>query len=235
MSEQIPRIVIVGGGFGGLAAAKALRRTPAHVTLIDRTNHHLFQPLLYQVATSVLTPGQIGSPIRAILRKQENTTVIMAEVTGVDPIGRSVTCSAVDRQNVSLPYDYLVLATGAQHSYFGKDQFAAYAPGLKSLTDAVAIRNRILSAFEQAETEEDPARHRDLLTFVLVGAGPTGVEMASAIALLVRNALRSEFRRIDPTSARIVLLDMAPRILGTFAESLSKAAQARLEKLGEEN
>jgi NADH dehydrogenase FAD-containing subunit len=231
---NIPRIVIVGGGFGGLAAAKALRRAPAHVTLIDRTNHHLFQPLLYQVATSVLTPAQIGSPIRAILRKQENTTVVMAEVIGVDPVGRSVTCNTVDRDEVSIPYDYLILATGAHHSYFGKDQFAPFAPGLKSLSDAVAIRNRILGAFEQAETEEDPSRYRDLLTFVLVGAGPTGVEMASAIALLVRKTLRSEFRRIDPTSARVVLLDMAPRILGTFAESLSKAALARLQKLGVE-
>jgi len=229
-----PRVVIVGGGFGGLAAAKALKHSPAHVTLIDRTNHHLFQPLLYQVATSVLAPGQIASPIRGVLRKQKNATVILGEVTGVNKDLRCVLVNSADRDGVEVPYDYLVLATGVRHSYFGHNEFEKFAPGLKSLADAVSIRNKILQAFEQAEAEEDPSRHRDLLTFVLVGAGPTGVEMAGAIAVLVRNTLRSEFRRIDPTSARVVLLDMSPRILGTFAEPLSQAAKCRLEALGVE-
>src|SRR5467141_1253847 len=234
MSKSIPRVVMVGGGFGGLAAAKALRHTPAHVTLIDRTTHHVFQPLLYQVATSVLSPGQIASPIRGILRRQRNTTVILGTVTGVDIDRRCVFVDSVDREGVALEYDYLILATGASHSYFGHDEFAQFAPGLKSLAGAVAIRNKILLAFEQAEAEEDPSRHRDLLTFVLVGAGPTGVEMAGAIAVLVRSTLRSEFRRIDPASARIVLVDMAPRVLPPFSEDLSAAAKQRLEKLGVE-
>lgn len=234
MPEQLPRVVIVGGGFGGLAAAKALRRAPVDVTLIDRNNHNLFQPMLYQVATAVLAPGQVGSPLRGILGKQRNTTVIMGEVTGVNKEQRYVVASSADRTGVRIPYDYLVLATGVSHSYFGHDEFAPFAPGLKSLADAVAVRNRILKAFEQAEAEEDPSRHRDLLTFILVGAGPTGVEMAGALAVLVRTTLRSEFRRIDPLSARIVLVDMAPRVLGTFAESLSAAAKRRLEDLGVE-
>jgi NADH:ubiquinone reductase (H+-translocating) len=232
--DVIPHVLIVGGGFGGLAAAKALRHTPAVVTLIDRTNHHLFQPLLYQVATSVLAPGQIASPIRGILRNQENVTVILGEVTGVDKDRKCIFVNSRDREAVSLPYDYLILATGVRHSYFGHNEFEKFAPGLKNLADAVAIRNKILGAFEQAEAEEDPSRHRDLLTFVLVGAGPTGVEMASAIAVLVRSTLKSEFRRIDPTSARIVLVDMASRVLGTFLEELSQAAKRRLEKLGVE-
>jgi NADH dehydrogenase FAD-containing subunit len=226
--------VIVGGGFGGLAAAKALRNTDVQVFLIDRQNHHLFQPLLYQVATSVLSPGQIASPIRSILKSQRNTTVILGEVVGVDIDRRCVFVDLADREGAPLEYDYLVLATGASHSYFGHDEFARFAPGLKSLADAVSIRNHVLRAFEQAEAEEDPKRHRDLLTFVLVGAGPTGVEMAGALAILVRATLRSEFRRVDPTSARIVLVDMAPRVLGAFAESLSAAARARLEQLGVE-
>src|SRR6266404_4126335 len=234
MSESIPRVVIVGGGFGGLAAAKALRHTPAHVTLIDRTNHHLFQPLLYQVATSVLAPGQIASPIRGILRNQKNVTVILGEVTGVDKDRRCVFVNCADREGVSLTYDYLILATGVRHSYFGHNEFEKFAPGLKSLADAVAIRNKILQAFEQAEAEEDPSRHRDLLTFVLVGAGPTGVEMAAALAVFVRTTLRSNFRRIDPTNARIVLIDAAPKVLGTFAPDLSAAAEEHLEKLGVE-
>jgi NADH:ubiquinone reductase (H+-translocating) len=228
------KIIIVGGGFGGLAAAKALHNAPAQVLLIDRTNHHVFQPLLYQVATSVLTPGQIGSPIRGILRNQKNTTVILGEATGVDKDQKCVIVHDADREGVRLSYDYLILATGVTHSYFGHNEFEMFAPGLKSLADAVAIRNKILQAFEQAEAEEDPARHRDLLTFVLVGAGPTGVEMAGAIAVLIRTTLKSEFRRIDPTSARIVLMDMAPRVLGPFSEDLSKAAKERLENLGVE-
>jgi NADH dehydrogenase len=234
MTDYIPHVVIVGGGFGGLAAAKALAKAPAHVTLIDRNNHHVFQPLLYQVATSVLAPGQIGAPIREILAKKLNVTVILGEVSGVDKERRRVLVNSFDRESVPVDYDYLVLATGVRHSYFGHDEFAQFAPGLKGLADAVAIRNKILAAFEQAEAEEDPSKHRDLLTFVLVGAGPTGVEMAGAIAVLVRNTLRSQFRRIDPTSARIVLVDMAPRILGTFSERLSTKATKRLEKLGVE-
>jgi NADH:quinone reductase (non-electrogenic) len=234
MSGNVPVVVIVGGGFGGLAAAKALKRAPASVILIDRANHHLFQPLLYQVATSVLTPGQIASPIRGILGRQVNTTVLLGDVTGVSVADKCVFVTGLDRANVRLDYDYLILATGATHSYFGHDEFEKHAPGLKSVADAVAIRNKILSAFEQAEAEEDPSRHRDLLTFVLVGGGPTGVEMAGAIAILVRNTLRSEFRRIDPASARIVLIDLAPRVLGTFSEQLSKAAKTRLEALGVE-
>jgi NADH dehydrogenase len=228
------QIVIVGGGFGGLAAAKALRNTSADIILIDRTNHHVFQPLLYQVATSVLSPSQIGSPIRGILRNQKNTTVILGEVIGVDKDQKRVLVSNSDRQNVPIPYDYLILATGVSPSYFGHNEFEQFSPGLKTLADAVAIRNKILQAFEQAEAEEDPSRHRDLLTFVLVGAGPTGVEMAGALAVLVRSTLRSEFRRIDPASARIVLLDGAPRALGSFSEELSKAAKQRLDKLGVE-
>ena len=229
-----PRIVIVGGGFGGLAAAKALRNTPAEITLIDRTNHHLFQPLLYQVATAVLTPSQIATPIRSILRKQKNTTVILGEVTGVDKERQCVFVSDADREGVPVPYDYLILASGATHSYFGHNEFEEFAPGLKSVADAVSARNKILQAFEQAEAEDDPSRHRELLTFILVGAGPTGVEMASALAILVRTTLKSDFRRIDPASARILLVDMAPRVLPPFSENLSAAAKRRLEDLGVE-
>jgi NADH:ubiquinone reductase (H+-translocating) len=234
MSDSLPLIVIVGGGFAGLAAAKALRKTPAQIVLIDRSNHHLFQPLLYQVATSVLSPGQIGSPIRGLLRKQANATVILGEVTSVDRVKKAVYVSNGIRENVPITYDYLILATGVTHSYFGHDEFAPFAPGLKSLADAVAVRNKILQAFEQAEAEEDPSKHPDLLTFVLVGGGPTGVEMAAAIAVLVRTTLRREFRRIDPTSARIMVIDRGKRILGTFAEEISEAAKKRLERLGVE-
>ncbi|MBV8834517.1 MAG: NAD(P)/FAD-dependent oxidoreductase [Acidobacteriaceae bacterium] len=234
MRESTPRVVIVGGGFGGLTAAKALKNTPAKVILIDRTNHHLFQPLLYQVATSVLSPSQIGFPIRAILGKQKNTTVILGEVTAVDKGNNRVFVSDADRLDMPVTYDYLILATGATHSYFGRNEFEKFAPGLKSLADAVATRNKVLQTFELAEAEEDPSRHRDLLTFVLVGAGPTGVEMASALALLVKTTLKSNFRRIDPASARIVLVDMAPRVLGPFSEHLSQAAKQRLENLGVE-
>jgi len=230
----LPRIVIVGGGFGGLAAAKALRKTPAQVILIDRANHHLFQPLLYQVATAALTPSQIATPIRTILRKQKNTTVILGEVTGVDKERKCVFVSNADRDNVPVEYEYLILATGATHSYFGHDEFAKHAPGMKSLADAVASRNKILQAFEQAEAEEDPSRHRDLLTFILVGAGPTGVELAGALAVLVRTTLKSEFRRINPASARIVLVDRGPGVLASFSEKLSEAAKQRLKNLGVE-
>jgi NADH dehydrogenase len=232
--SKTPRVVIVGGGFGGLAAAKALGKAPVEVILIDRTNHHVFQPLLYQVATSVLAPSQMSSPIREVLRRHKNTTVIMGEVTGVDSAQRCVFVNDADREHVAVPYDYLILATGARHSYFGHNEFEKFAPGLKSLADAVGIRNKILSAFEQAEAEENVDLHRALLTFVLVGAGPTGVEMAAALAIFVRTSLRSEFRRIDPTSARIVLIDAARNVLGTFAPSLSGAAEFHLQKLGVE-
>ena len=231
---MIPKVVVVGAGFGGLAAAKALSKAPAEIILIDRTNHHLFQPLLYQVATSVLAPSQIGYPIRGILRRQKNTTVIQGEVTGVDKDQKCVFVSDADRQNVPIAYDYLVLATGATHSYFGRNEFEEFAPGIKSLADAEATRNKVLQAFELAEAEEDPSRHRDLLTFVLVGAGPTGVEMAGALAVLVQTTLKSDFRRIDPSSARIVLVDKNPRVLGSFSEHLSQAAKQRLERLGVE-
>src|ERR1700675_1050793 len=185
MLDSAPRVVIVGGGFGGLAAAKALRNTDVRVVLVDRQNHHLFQPLLYQVATSVLSPGQIAWPIRNILRRRGNPRVIRGEGTGVDSDRRRVFVDSVDREGVALEYDSLVLATGASHSYFGHDEFARFAPGLKSLADAVSIRNHILKAFENAETEENPERRKALMTFVMVGAGPTGVEMASAIAVMV--------------------------------------------------
>ncbi len=234
MAELRPRIVIVGGGFGGLAAARALKNAPADVMLLDRNDHHVFQPLLYQVATAVLTPSQIGSAIRSILRGQRNTTVLKCTVTGVDTARQCVFVDSVDRDHVPIHYDYLVLATGVRHSYFNHPEFERFAPGLKSLSDAVLIRNRILQAFEQAETEADPSKHRDLLTFVLVGAGPTGVEMAGAIAILVSSMLREEYRRVDPATARIVLIDMMPKVLGTFAEGLSGAARSRLEKLGVE-
>jgi NADH dehydrogenase FAD-containing subunit len=234
MNEKLPRVVIVGGGFGGLAAAKALRWAPAEVILIDRTNHHLFQPLLYQVATSVLAPSQISAPIRGILGRQRNTTVILGEVTAVNKDQRVVVASFADRSDVHISYDYLILATGASHSYFGHDKFERFAPGMKTLGDAVAIRNRVLQAFERAEVEEDPSAHRDLLTFVLVGAGPTGVEMAAALAVMVQTTLHSEFRRIDPLSARVVLVDMGDRVLRAFAEDISEAAKRRLERLGVE-
>src|SRR5438046_4100801 len=233
-TSKTPRVVIVGGGFGGLAAAKALRKAPAQVILIDRTNHHVVLRLIYQLATSVVAPSQMSSPIRGILRKHKNTMVIMGDVTGVDKEQRCVFVNDADREHVPVPYDYLILATGARHSYFGHNEFEKFAPGLKSVADAVAIRNKILSAFEQAEAEENVDLHRDLLTFVLVGAGPTGVEMAAALAIFVRTSLRSEFRRIDPTSARIVLIDASRKVLGTFAPSLSDAAEQHLQKLGVE-
>jgi NADH:ubiquinone reductase (H+-translocating) len=233
-AKRRPRVVIVGGGFGGLAAAKALKNAPVETILIDRTNHHVFQPLLYQVATSVLSPEQIASPIRSILRAQRNIITILGTVTGVDKERRCVFADTADRAAVPIPYDYLILATGAQHSYFGHDEYERFAPGMKSLATAAEVRNKILRAFEQAEAEEDPRRHRDLLTFILVGAGPTGVEMAGAIAGLIRQTLRSEFRRIDPALARIILVDASDRVLHAFAEPLSARAKKRLERLGVE-
>jgi NADH dehydrogenase len=227
-------VIIVGGGFGGLAAAQALKAAPVRVILLDRMNHHLFQPLLYQVATAGLASSEIASPIRAVLRKQRNATVALLEVTRVDADARRVFFSYLDGAERSLPYDYLILATGVQQSYFGHDEFAPFAPGLKSLHDAETIRSRLLKAFEIAEIEVDPAQHRDLLTFVLVGAGPTGVEMSEAIADMVRGTLKSDFRRVDLRSARIILVEGAPRILPTFAESLSRKAHERLTQMGVE-
>jgi NADH:ubiquinone reductase (H+-translocating) len=226
-----PHVVIVGAGFGGLAAAKALKRARVRISLVDRSNHHLFQPLLYQVATAALSPGQIATPTRSLLRRQRNVTVFMGEVTGVDKETRRVFATAGDHEG-SVEYDFLILATGVRHSYFSHPEFEPFAPGLKSLADAVLVRNNLLAAFELAETQQDPRKHQDLLTFVLVGAGPTGVEMAGAIASLIRNTLSTEFRRVDPRTAKVVLIDQATRVLPTFAEELSAAAHERLIKLG---
>jgi len=231
MKTKRPLVVIVGGGFGALAAAKGLKRSPVDILVIDRSNHHVFQPLLYQVATSVLAPGQIASPIRSLLARQHDTSVILGDVTNVEPALKQVIVNSDEKIGLRISYDYLILATGASHSYFGHDEFAAFAPGLKSLSDAEALRNQILRAFEMAEIEEDPDRQKALMTFVMVGAGPTGVEMASAIAILVQTTLRRDFRRIDPKSARIVLADMGARPLATFSEKLSEAAQQRLRLL----
>ncbi len=224
-----PRVVIVGGGFGGLYAARTLHNAPVQVTVIDRSNHHLFQPLLYQVATAALSPADISAPIRGVLGRQANTNVIFAEVTGID-----LQEQCVLMHDKAAPFDYLILATGARHSYFGHDEWEPYAPGLKSITDAIAIRRKILLAFEAAEVETDLEKRRALLTFVLVGAGPTGVEMAGAIAELAHKALAADFRNIDPTSARIVLVEAVPRILGAFPEPLARKAQKALNRLGVE-
>jgi NADH dehydrogenase len=227
--EQRPRVVIVGGGFGGLQAAKALRHAPVQVTVIDRNNYHLFQPLLYWVATAGLSPADISSPIRRVLRRQKNTEVLLAEVTGVDLANRRVLIGAR-----AIPYDYLILATGAQDNYFGHPEWSVHATGLKSIKEATAIRSQILRRFEQAEMETDPAKVQELLTFVLVGAGPTGVEMAGAIAELARKALAKDFRHINPASARVILVEAAPRILTTFPEKLARKAQKALNRLGVE-
>ena len=229
-TNVMPRVVIVGAGFGGLQAARALRKAEVQVTVIDRSNHHLFQPLLYQVATAGLSPADISAPIRSILKRQKNARVMLAEVTGVDVQEQRVLL----HNHKSVPYDYLVLATGARHSYFGHDDWEPYAPGMKSITDATAVRRKLLLAFEAAEIETDPEKRNALLTFVLVGAGPTGVEMAGAIAELAHKALASDFRSIDPTSARIILVEAGPRILPAFPESLAKKAQKALNHLGVE-
>lgn len=223
-----PRIVIVGAGFGGLSAAHALGGADADVTVIDRRNYHLFQPLLYQVATAGLSPAQIASPIRAILRKAENVRVVLGKVSGVDKDRRIV--KVEDREEV--PYDYLVLATGARHSYFGHDDWEAAAPGLKKLDDATGIRRRILTAFEHAESAASQEARRRFLTFVVIGGGPTGVEMAGAIAELAHVALRHDFRAIDPGEARIVLVESGPRLLASFPPMLSEAARRSLVQLG---
>lgn len=222
-----PRVVIVGAGFGGLACAKALANAPVDITLIDRRNYHLFQPLLYQVATAALSPADIAWPIRGILVGQRNATVLMGKVIGVDTKGKMV-----QLEDRSIAYDQLVLATGARHSYFGRDDWEAHAPGLKRIEDATEIRRRILIAFEQAEAEANPEERRRLLTFVVIGGGPTGVEMAGAIAELARHALTCDFRRIDPSAARVVLIEAGPRLLAPFPESCSKVARQSLEQLG---
>lgn len=224
-----PRVVIIGAGFGGLQAARALGHAPVEVTVIDRNNHHVFQPLLYQVATAGLSPADISAPIRHILRAQKNTSVIMSEVTGIDLEQQHVLL-----QDRALPFDYLIVATGATHSYFGHDEWEQYAPGLKTIVDATSVRRKVLLAFEAAEIETDPQRQQALLTFALVGAGPTGVEMAGAIAELAHKALATDFRHIDPKSARILLLEAGPRILPAFPESLANKAQQALNKLGVE-
>lgn len=224
-----PRVVIVGAGFGGLAAARALARAPAEVLVIDRRNYHLFQPLLYQVATAALSPADIAWPIRAILGRQANATVQMGKVHGVDPDRREVILE--DRR---IGYDYLVLATGARHSYFGSDHWEEVAPGLKKIADATHIRERVLLAFERAEITTDPSERKRLLTFVVIGAGPTGVEMAGAVAELAGMALAADFRSINPKDARVVLVEGGPRVLPVFPEGLSLKARLQLERLGVE-
>src|SRR5712672_219403 len=232
--RQKPRIVIVGGGFAGLAAARALRHCDAEVVLIDRRNHHIFQPLLYQVATAVLAPSDIAAPIRQLEVKQQNLSVLLAEVTGVDVASRTIEASSPGVGIRKIAFDYLVIATGMRPSYFGHDEFARHAPGLKTLNDAETIRGKILGAFELAAMTEDEAERARQMTFVLVGAGPTGVELAASIAQLVSVTLRNNFRKIDPAKSRILLLDGGTRILPTFAESLSRKAAKRLTKLGVE-
>jgi NADH dehydrogenase len=226
------RIVIVGGGFAGLAAAHALRHADAEVILIDRRNHHIFQPLLYQVATAVLSPAEIAAPIRQLEVKQRNLSVLLAEVTGVDIASRTIEASSAGLGVHKIAFDYLVVATGMRPSYFGHDEFARYAPGLKSLNDAETIRAKILGAFEFAAATEDEAERARQMTFVLVGAGPSGVELAASLAHMVTVTLRRNFRRIDPAKSTIILLDGAKRVLPTFAESLSRKVSKRLKKLG---
>jgi NADH dehydrogenase/putative oxidoreductase len=226
---KLPHVVVVGGGFGGITAVRGLRRTGCRITLIDRRNHHVFQPLLYQVATAALSPADIALPIRSVLRDQRNVTVRLGEVVGVDHVAREVLLSA-DR----IAFDYLILATGAQHSYFGKEEWAAHAPGLKSIEDATAMRSRMLLAFEQAESEENAAKREAWLTFVVVGGGPTGVELAGALAELARTGLEKEYRAIDPATARVILVQSAPRLLPTFSPVLSTHAERSLRSLGVE-
>ncbi len=225
--DRLPHVVVVGGGFGGLAAAKGLAGAACRVTLVDRRNYHLFQPLLYQVATAGLSPAEIATPIRSLFRLQRNVHVLLGEVVNVRPTTREVMIG----QN-SLSYDYLVVATGAQHSYFGNDDWAAYAPGLKTIEDATEIRRRLLTAFERAESAENPAERAAWMTFVIVGGGPTGVELAGAIAELARHGLSKEFRVIDPAAATVVLVQSAPRLLPTFPPALSLDAARTLEELG---
>jgi len=225
-----PRVVIVGGGFGGLLCAQGLADADVDVTVVDRTNHHLFQPLLYQVAMAGLSPAEIAAPIRGVLSAQENTRVLLAEVSGVDLDGRRVRLEGGD----ALEYDWLVLAVGAKTSYFGHEEWEAHAPGLKTIDDALEIRRRVLVAFERAEMTTDDAERERLLTFVVIGGGPTGVELAGAIAELAHNVLDHDFRTIDPEKARVVLVEAGPRILAAFPEELSESAKEQLAELGVE-
>jgi NADH dehydrogenase len=236
---MVPHVVIIGGGFGGLDAARALARAPVRVTLIDRHNYHLFQPLLYQVATASLSPGDVASPIRWVLRRQANVTVLLAAVQGIDTAARRLTLNAGPTDHgqpgdQEIAYDYLIIATGAAHAYFGHPDWADRAPGLKTLDDALEIRRQVLLAFEAAEREPDPIAERRLLTFVIVGGGPTGVELAGALAEIARQSLRKDFRNIHPESARILLLEGGPDVLGTFPEKLRERARASLTRLGVE-
>jgi NADH dehydrogenase len=224
--------VIVGAGFAGIAAARALRRSDADVVLIDRRNHHIFQPLLYQVATAVLAPAEIAAPIRQLVEKQENLTVMLAEVTEIDLKSRSVDVSYPASGTHKIAFDFLIVAAGMQPSYFGHEEFSRHAPALKTLTDATAIRAKILDAYELAELTDDDAERARLMTFVLVGGGPTGVELAASMAQMAKITLRENFRRIDPAKTKIVLVEGSNRILPTFAESLSTKATRRLEELG---
>jgi NADH dehydrogenase len=226
-------VVVVGSGFGGLFAAQALRKAPVDLTLVAKTTHHLFQPLLYQVATGILSEGEIAPPTREIVRRHENTRVVLGEVTDIDLAARTVTSTVLGRQTVH-PYDELIVAAGAGQSYFGNDRFAEFAPGMKSIDDALELRGRIFGAFELAELAEDQAEIDRLLTFVVVGAGPTGVEMAGQIAELAHRTLRRDFRRIDPTTARVVLLDAAPQVLPSFGEKLGGRARRQLNNIGVE-
>ena len=228
-AETRRRVVILGAGFGGLTAAMAFRRAEVEVTIIDRRNYHLFQPLLYQVATAGLSPAQVAMPIRRILSKQANVTVLMARVEGIDTAAQTV---QILNRNVF--YDYLIIATGARHAYFGRDDWAETAPGLKTIADATEMRARILSAFERAEASDDAMMRKRLLTFVVVGGGPTGVELAGAVAELARKAIVRDFRRIDPSSARIVLIEAGDRVLPSMPPDLSETAKHQLEKLGVE-
>ena len=227
---QRPHVVIIGGGFAGLDAARALRRASVTVTLVDRHNHHVFSPLLYQVAAAALSPGDIASPIRWVLRRQKNARVLLAEVCAIDAPGKVVVFDDGER----LSYDYLIVAAGAGHSYFGRQEWAEHAPGLKTLDDALVLRRRMLLAFEEAEREKDPTRQRHLLTLVLIGGGPTGVELAGALAEIARHTLRREYRTIDPESARIVLIEAGETILPSFPRSLRDSARRALRKLGVE-
>src|ERR1043166_6927705 len=224
-----PHVVIVGGGFGGLHAARTLAGAPVRITLVDRRTHHLFQPLLYQVATAALNPSNIAMPIRAVLRRQKNVTVLLGEAASVDLAAKKVVL--VDGE---LAYDYLILATGATHSYFGHDDWAPFAPGLKSIEDALEIRRLVLLAYEAAEREPDDARRREWLTFVIVGGGPTGVDLAGALAEISRHTLARDFRHIDPTQARVALLEGVDRVLPSFPPELSEKAREQLAKLGVE-